>query len=709
MSTRPTSGPAMHAQRLTYEDWTHLLCDHFFRAEYDGVPVMLFVDDDAVVKVYGGEPREAVASLVSAVSGRLDRGRPRQLFGRIESEARRWRIAGGDGPPPSLPLLALAVLAATRMGHARDRAGHNYYTPFCELLDLDIDRELIIESYRDAMPYLWQTLQWWLDGKHRGRLGFSTIVEDDHFTYIGYADSQTLFSSSDRDKLTQFFQWIRLRPGEQMDQAELMTYFRSWAASREDISEGTAYMLDSEEHTAQLAQIIKAAADRWRGAVREDGRRVAEIVVALELFPHPRLELVAERPEGLPAELECQGSLRSVTLVSSCDGWYDASPIPLSSAVLDFGLRLVGGNVQFRLPPYGVHVLEKSAELGMWASVSQLSPGEPAWLLVRRSSLDAVSAYLGQNARSDWRVVERKSLAPRGWCLVGEVMVEAAGDQAVPEAISRIVPRVQNRFSLKGGLRLPRGSDTYLTGGEPDVWLPPPPAGESGFELQLDDREPFELPRSATRMRLATEGLEAGGHAIKTQGISRTFSTIRSLGRIIPSPGRTIAHALKRVDEEMRASAPSARSIGDEQRAPREVRIAGALVEDPNGVLGDRPQPPLVLPTHALRRVLIGARPGEIADIAAPTEPPWMRRAGLTLRVFEVVPRFAVAWIITEWHLDPVRARLKHPLGPLEPDPSASTQDLAAWADAVRRIPQPEERTAFSLWNVYLEAAEALA
>src|SRR5205823_3214687 len=148
-----------------------------------------------------------VQSLISAVRGRLDTSRPRQLFRRIEAEARRWKIGGVDTTPPFLPLLAVAVLAATRMRRTREHAANNYYLPFRDLLGLDVEVDELKASYGDALPALWGYLQWWLDDKHRGRRGFSTIVRG-YFNYT-YADSQTLFSSSDRDKLTQFFRWIR--------------------------------------------------------------------------------------------------------------------------------------------------------------------------------------------------------------------------------------------------------------------------------------------------------------------------------------------------------------------------------------------------------------------------------------------------------------------------------------------------------------------
>jgi hypothetical protein len=666
---------------------------------------MFFVDDEAVAKLYGGAPDEAVSSLVSAVRGKLARGRPRQLFHRIESETRRWKLNGGDGAPPALPLLALTVLAATRMGRGRDRASHNYYKPFCDLLGSHIDPKLLIASYRDAVPYLWQCLQWWLDEKHRGQLGFSTVVEDSYFAYIGYADSQTLFSSSDRDKLTQFFRWIRLKPGERVDQPELMTYFRIWASRRDDLSEGTAHMLESDEYSAQLAQIIKAAADRWRGVVREEGKREADILLTLELFPRPRIGLVAERPEGFPDELRCRGPLgQPVTLTSSHDGWYDELPLAISATLLDTGLRLRAEETQLRLLAYSVHVFEKNADLGKWASAPQISPGEPAWLLVRQPALDAVTDYLDATARPGWKVIRRDGIAPRGWSLVGEVVVDAVSEGQIPERLGRIVPRVQNRFSLNGGLPLGRPSGTYLTGGEPDLWLPPPPGDDRSFELQLDDRA-IELPPSASRVRLADRALEEGTHTVKMEGVGRSFSTIRTFGHLAPPRERTIGHEVTRSDSAWFATSPGARSL-EREGTPDAVRVVGVVVEDPNAILGEYPSAPLILPTGALRRTVLGARPGQLEEVPAPRKPPWMTRAGLSFRVFEFTPKFDVAWVITEWNLEPtLRVRLKRSLAPGAPDPAASQAQIDAWADAIANTPPPGDEGAAEHWLAYRRRA----
>ncbi len=224
---------------VRHSEWTQRLAEHFFRPEYAGVHVMFFVDGACLAKLAGASIDEVVSQFVRAVAVKLRRDDPRQLFARLEHETLRWKLDGGEGPPPCLPVLGLTVLAATHMGRAGERAGHNYYDWLMDLLELGDVRAHIDDvrhSYGQSMPDMWRALMWWLDDKHRGQLGLSTVTSHDHRVWMGYADSQTLFESSDRDKLSRFFRWVGLKRHEPMDERELLQYFRIWAARRDDLN-----------------------------------------------------------------------------------------------------------------------------------------------------------------------------------------------------------------------------------------------------------------------------------------------------------------------------------------------------------------------------------------------------------------------------------------------------------------------------------------
>src|SRR5690242_3406106 len=119
---------------LSYSDWTQLLCKHFFRPDRAQQPVTFFVDDELLGHLEGsGDPDAGVDSLVTALLPRLSPDSYGGLFASIEQECAIWRARTPAACPPSLPLLASAVLAATRMARESGIAANNYWTRFSDL------------------------------------------------------------------------------------------------------------------------------------------------------------------------------------------------------------------------------------------------------------------------------------------------------------------------------------------------------------------------------------------------------------------------------------------------------------------------------------------------------------------------------------------------------------------------------------------------
>jgi hypothetical protein len=706
MTAKPPQPPMDH------DGWAAALSAWFFRPEYAASHVMYLVDDDALGEVYGGDSEDARRSLVSGVRSKLRLRNHRQLFSDIERATRLWKVSGGDEPPPCLPLLAVAVLAATRMAHSADRAGNNYYGPFIELLDLDVEEHDVVYSYGESVPDLWEMLRWWLDHKHRGKLGLSTIVADAHFTRIGYADSQTLFASSDRDKLTRFLRWLGLRPGEFIGDDELLAYFRLWShGSGCELTLGAQTMLEEGERPRQLLGILKRVADGWQGVSRDDQVRAeGTILITLRTFPRPELRMVAERPAGFPAELRVDDGNQTIDLEATDTvegGWYRI-PVGLGTA-LRSGVRLESEGRVLRLPAAEVHVLHKRPELGRWASVDRLRPGEPAWLLVQDGIALRVEEFLRRNARKSdeadtWAWASQSEIAPAGWRLMRDVIVDASTDESA-DGLGALRPRFQNRLSLQGGLPLSRGSAVYLTGGEPDLWLPE--AGDARLEVNVDG---IERATDGPVLRLREIGLAQGSHEACVGPISRRFSTQDSIAGVAPTVEGSLGHAVLREASAVTALTSSATSV--DGRA-EEVWIIGASITDASeqsagttkeGIEGPRP---IVLPVRSKGCVLLGALPGQITWVPqAPAKPTWMDIAGLDYRVFEFSPSFAVVWILTEWVMPPqqrVRLRESIPPGSL---PKERTEPMKAWATTILEWHPPQESGANALWDSYMDIAE---
>src|SRR6266540_4111863 len=297
-------GGAMQDQGLrpeprSYEEWTERHCAHFFDPSNADEPVTFFVDDEVVWQLAGTKTAEqGVERLVSAVGSRLGTEAAGNLFRRIERDCVRWKRLNPDACPPSLPLLAVAVLAATHMARTERVPPHNYYRRFRDLLGLVGTG--MPSGYDEAIPMMWRHLDWWLDYQKRGRLGASTIGEHYFYVNIGYALSQALFRESDRQQLTQFFRWLGLRPGDSIGPAELLSYYRAWAPGS-NLSRGARTMAQDAHFAEQLERILTLAFGAWDGRVRDEaGRRAAEIVITLCLGTRPTMGLAAECPEGFP-------------------------------------------------------------------------------------------------------------------------------------------------------------------------------------------------------------------------------------------------------------------------------------------------------------------------------------------------------------------------------------------------------------------------
>jgi len=447
----------------------------------------------------------------------------------------------------------------------------------------------------------------------------------------------------------------------------------------------------------------------WQGVVRDDeGRAAAPVLLALSAFPPPaELRLVARRPPGSPRSLSCRFRLATLELTDDeiegedGSGWYEVPLEPKADLLLN-GVQLLAHSFSARLPPSQIHVLHKSKELGCWASASQLVPGEPAWVLARERIAPQVEQFLTEHAQG-WARVERSSIVPAGWSLYRDVVVESVPERPV-EGLSRLAPRHENRLSLRGGLPL-RGTDAYLSGGEPDLWLPPSPGGKLSLQVRLDGQE-IAARGSEEVVRLALERPEPGDHEVTVGPIRRRFHSVRTAGSVVPQVENPIGHALSDADEGLRPLGAGAREH-DGDTGPALV-IEGALVQGSPSQLGSSAEPPLVLPVGATRRRILGAHPGQIDEPVPPTRPRWMEEIGLQQQSFEHEPPFEPVWVLTEWRLgERQRVRVRHPQPP-STEPAGGPAAVAAWIEALLTFEPPAEDGVAALWHSYSDAAEEI-
>lgn len=680
--------------RLLYEEWNDLLARQFFVEQNRGRPVTFFIDDELLAKLRGTSIDDAVADLVSAVRSMTTGGD--SPYDRIWHETNRWWKAGAVGAPPSLPLLAVAVLAATRMARTGRVAPNNYYVRFRELIGIGGRGEA--PGYGQIIPDLWEWLHRWLEEKEAGRLGRSTIRRHHKWTNIGYALSQALFRESDRQRLTYFFEWFGLKPGERFDTAELFTYFRVWAQKYGRMTSGVLRMLDDPTYSEQLAEIVVTEAQQWDGATRDDaGRRRLPVHVLLHVFPRSRLEFIPRSRVGDPPSLRIDGPIGRIQLERINDEWYSTLELQVSAGILREGFSATSGGVTLEYVPETVIPFRQDEALGAWVSEPRVTPSEWHYVLVSSHLATSVGAFLGRFAQEGW--TERDVPGLEGWKLFGVVVIEGPVEGSVDDALECLVPLVQFRPALLGGLLLPRG--VYLSGGEPDVWVPP------GLgvvrDVEVGGRRMHVEPDGG-RLPLKELHLPPGTHEVRVGPTHLDFATIVSTGSVRPAGTGTLAHHL-RTDGSVRPVKQDPADWDGVQPMPGEIRVTGALISTENHIFQRGPSP-LILPAGCRDYRLVGARVGEIQALREPPKPPWMRRVRMQAQGFEYHPSIEVVWVLTltsrGWG---VRLRSRQ-----EPQTFrvAGDEAVASWCECFLGTPPALAPADKELWDRYANVAREM-
>lgn len=687
---------------LTYRDWTRLLCDHFFGERHRGRPVTFFVDDELLGKLSGLPSAEAgLASFLDAVNPYIrpdSYGRP---FHYVCQQQAAWKRQGAVGCPPSLPVLALLVLAASRMARGEAVTAANYWHRFGELTEISGTR------WRDEIPPLWEDYTWWLNEKLEGSHGLSTVRKDERFTIIGYALSQALFRQSDRQKLTEFFRRIDLEPGEELSGEEMLHYFKAWAPDSA-LTPGAMKMALDKRFETRLMAILLDEASAWDGVIRDEaGRKVAAVLLTFNPVEVPHFGMAAQRPEGFPESATFTEANRTyaVELHAVSGAGYD--PVwPLQPEWLGRGLTLRSGDYLLKFNAQDVVPLEMNPDVGCWTSAARVQPYQEYRILAKGGFDADVSSYLSRAAEAGWQKADASRYGLPGWVLFNRVHFDNAAPERRPSggSIGPLIPSVRGRPALKGGLMLSSGAlRLYFSGGEPDLWLGP--LTDSEAKVVVDGAE---LKQSlSARVALSELGLRPGRHTVRVEGFSPLdFVTVDSLGRLVGRDCGSVAHVLECSGVEVKPRSAGACVNTSEEEADGLISIAGARV---GSMSTGAPAPPstVLLPLGAERYVLLGRRPGEILEPTCPKRPPWMKKiegGGLFPHGFEIRPPF-----ITVWAIISRRSGMSIKQGnPLPADDraaeGATPHMIAAWC-SVFLADEPEDPSLAELWGEYRSLA----
>ncbi|MFJ2303489.1 hypothetical protein [Streptomyces sp. NPDC087787] len=690
-----------------YQHWHDVLSAEFFGEEHALRSTVLYVDDEVEREL--AERHGIETGLARAVADELNWSDPeRPLFSRPQRLCALWAQRGSTGPPPSLPVLALSVLAATRMASSDGMLKSNFYGRWIRLFgeQPSTPRAKRLEHAFQDVAAMWEELDTWLDAT--GSLyGASTVSTDELYWKIGYPISQALVRGSDRQVLTRFFAATRLRPHNpnHVSGRELLRRLRVWTAGRDRrLSSRLMEELANAAETGEslVTSLLKRLADDWDGTLHEPEREHRRRAIGLRLMVGDRgrsLEWLAEVSDGIDeTEVAVHGG-RTFALCKEYGGVYGGlESLRPSAQQLENGIRLEGEDLVLEWVPLEVVLLRVHPHLGEWVSTEYFEPGEQHWLLAADSAVGEVRSMV--NALGGRTVRESAAPVP-GWKVFKGV--RAVNGLAFARALDRggdhthvLEPQIRHRAELTGGLRIASEyrvgagvAGHFLRGGAPDLLLPASESADGRVEVVLDGSTEKLRADPRVPFPLSVIPLDEGEHRVGTVDSSQVFTLHDGLHEGLPPGTGTLGYRCGVTDQselsEVRGSEMAIRGA----HAPAGLRL---------------PRTELVR-ASVLEAVLIDSC-GNVRKVRPTAAPRWMASRlpqdalGSCLEVD--VPEGYV-WLVyrtsARWSVRAVMAAADIP-------PPAPADDDYAWAYAVLSASQ---RSQLPAWADYVAAAEAIA
>ncbi len=445
----------------------------------------------------------------------------RHVFNPIRQRLDRWQEAALDATPPILPLLALTVVAAADMG-ADDKGGPlMYYGRLQEILGHPFTANQLANSY-DDVAYIWRALHQWIEDQ--AWLGASTILEDDHFSRIGYARSQAVMSKQDALNLSDFFYKVGSAKLNTLKQTQLLEELARWNRKYKRLSRTMSRTLEEDtlgSGRLVLASVLSILVKNWDGKAKvQQAETTFHVQMRLDLDEWKSRWVVPRRHDIDFFEAVDSGGVKLRLSTSGVGNFYTSSGLPESvPESIDISRTWSnpeGGRVLLR--PRKVWIFAIDPVSGDWVSTNGADPYEEMVLLVRDDQAEALSTLLDTVSVQGYKRIGGPRQIVRGWDLFLRVVISdyssdtrlgdwlGFGQASAEEAAER--PRLVNGL----GIRTHSGVDVFLVGGEPDLVVPATPFG--AYSLSLDDSPETELRANGSPLPLHKLVVPAPGQHI---------------------------------------------------------------------------------------------------------------------------------------------------------------------------------------------------
>ncbi|MFG1811702.1 hypothetical protein [Streptomyces sp. NPDC049040] len=526
MSARSGNHPSSYW--AAFEWWQARLASVFFGEHRRGTPVLFFIDKAELLTLRG---EDEVEELGTAVSSALAwHGNP---YTPVVDRCRTWRLGKREDPPPCLPLLAAAVLAAANMQrNERGVGAPAYYARLAEVLQPpwggDRHRKPL-ENYYSAVVDQWGYLDEWLREQAGGR-GLSTIKENPTPRKIGYAQSQALVRASDHAALIRFFQASHVSPGQPADGAWLLEKLKGWSViNPKGLSQRLRQALDSQTEGRLLEPLLATLLEGWDGTAAHgciDGGLlpVSLRVVLEEDFMGWEVRWHAEAVDGVDRDsLQHPGGTLELASGASDQAYALSGAVPGVAQALQHGFTARGAKTAVRIERgRDVLALREDPVAGGWTDTDVLTVFEPYTFLFTKSGQSRLQRLLADTGH---RWYQPGAAPLQGWHITPEL--QFTDESVLTAALSR--SGIQNirhvlghRLSLRNGLRVQKEwnhRSLFLLGGEPDVMVPQE-FREPG--LVTLDGQPLLVPADGLVV-LRGKDLAPGRHVLTAGGAEADF------------------------------------------------------------------------------------------------------------------------------------------------------------------------------------------
>lgn len=679
-----------------YAQWQERLAHEFFDGQRNE-PVVMFVDRSELDRL-ANQGEDGARSLASAVRTLVEPAAGRTMFSRIQALGRLWARSGQVGPPPTLPVLALTVLAASEMHRDTAGAAHNYYIRLAGLLLPDADEQTLEDLRYDLreggafvdVVDMWQAADRWLT-RQDGAFGISTIPQNPgRHSRIGYPLSQTLVRRSDRATLTRFFSRMDLVHRGVPQPAPLLNLLRLWVRRRpQGFSDRFLQFLADPNLEAMIAPLIHDLAEGWDGVVvTAEGLRRLDLRLTIEIDRREAWWVIPVVPNGPDDILSIDG--REILITAGRNApLYDVEGLPpVTADALRDGVVARGSKSVAEYRPADVLVFTDNAHAGGWLLADAAQAYEQHIFAVRPSLRGDIEAVLDLGADRGWQPMrsDYASQVLPGYSIYYGITF--SDEERFREAIGLLGGAVATSLQLGGtvrphlinGLPLFRNlsRNTFLEGGEPDLDLPVGD-GERHVPVTLDGEAHHTFIAAGFPIPLSVlGGFSLGEHTIEADGERLTFHVAQGVGSGWEPPD---TGSIGWIDGRLTDASPNA--------------IRGAVAA------GDAATAQVLIRRGAERSWIIDSA-GHTTPIDEPAEPAFLNEGDIkdaNFQYFEVA-RSRGCWLLQQrirgWEVTRLLAE-----GPQLH--ALTARDREVWSEAAAKV-----RTSDVLWQLYIDAWERL-